>query len=257
MSLGITANRPKRAPTITQAGITQVWGVPEGFDALLLVARLAEHDGPLLHVARDDAGLARLADLLAYFSPHAEILRFPAWDCLPYDRVSPNPVIVSERVATLARLVEKPAAGAPRRIVLTTVNALVQRVPPRRPSRAPSLSVKVGESLDSAFLSELLVANGYHRVDTVMEPGEFATRGGIFDVYPSGETEPVRLDLFGDEVDNIRGFEADHAALDRQAKRVRAAPGRRAARSTPTACRASAPAGGRISARIRPATRST
>ncbi len=190
-----------------QAGITQVWGVPEGFDALLLTARLAEHDGPLLHVARDDAGLARLADLLVYFSPHTEILRFPAWDCLPYDRVSPNPVIVSERVATLARLVETPGRDAPRRIVLTTVNALVQRVPPRRTFEGTSLSVKAGESLDSAFLSELLVANGYHRVDTVMEPGEFATRGGIFDVFPSGETEPVRLDLFGDEVDNIRGFD--------------------------------------------------
>ncbi|WP_428378098.1 transcription-repair coupling factor [Lichenicoccus sp.] len=188
--------------------MTQVWGVPEGFDALLLTSRLAEHDGPLLHVARDDAGLARLADLLAYVSPQTEILRFPAWDCLPYDRVSPNPVIVSERVATLARLVEKPAHDAPRRIVLTTVNALVQRVPPRRTFEGTSLSVRVGESLDSGFLSELLVANGYHRVDTVMEPGEFATRGGIFDVYPSGETEPVRLDLFGDEVDNIRGFEA-------------------------------------------------
>ncbi len=207
MSLGVAANRPAKAIHHRQAGVTQVWGVPEGFDALLLAARLAEHDGPLLHVARDDAGLARLADLLDYVSPHTEILRFPAWDCLPYDRVSPNPVIVSERVATLARLVEKPAADAPRRIVLTTVNALVQRVPPRRTFEGTSLAVKVGESLDSAFLSELLVANGYHRVDTVMEPGEFATRGGIFDVYPSGETEPVRLDLFGDEVDNIRGFD--------------------------------------------------
>ena len=208
MSLGITANRPAaRAPIAKQGGVTQVWGVPEGFDALLLTARLAEHDGPLLHIARDDAGLARLADLLTCFSPHTEVLRFPAWDCLPYDRVSPNPVIVSERVATLARLVEPAGRDAPRRIVLTTVNALVQRVPPRTTFEGTSLSVKAGESLDSAFLSELLVANGYHRVDTVMEPGEFATRGGIFDVFPSGETEPVRLDLFGDEVDNIRGFD--------------------------------------------------
>ena len=188
--------------------VTTIWGAPDGYDALLLARRQTafggEHDGPLLHVARDDSGLARIADLLGFVCPGAEILRFPAWDCLPYDRVSPNPAIVSERVATLARLLEK--TDAPR-IVLTTVNALIQRVPPRDAFAGQSLSVKSGESLDVAFLVEVLVANGYGRTDTVMEPGEFATRGGIVDIYPSGEAEPVRLDLFGDEVENIRNFD--------------------------------------------------
>ena len=183
---------------------TPVWGAPDGVDALLLSRRLAEHHGPLLHVARDDSALARVADLVGFFSPQTEILRFPAWDCLPYDRASPNPAIVSERVATLTRLLEPTPA---RRLVVTTVNALVQRVPPRDAFVGASLKVAAGESLDSAFLIELLIANGYGRVDTVMEPGEFATRGGIFDIYPSGEAEPVRLDLFGDEVENIRGFD--------------------------------------------------
>ncbi len=195
-------------PAEAVATTTTVWGVPEGYDAVLLARRQTpfggEHDGPLLHVMRDDAGLARLADLLAYVRPEAEILRFPAWDCLPYDRASPNPAIVSERVATLTRLLE--ASAAPR-IVLTTVNALVQRVPPRSTFAGQSLSVRSGESLDVAFLIEVLVANGYNRTDTVMEPGEFATRGGIVDVFPSGEDEPVRLDLFGDEVENIRRFD--------------------------------------------------
>jgi len=186
------------------SGPTPVWGVPEGFDALLLSRRLAEHEGPLLHVARDDAGMARIADLLGFFSPGSEVLRFPAWDCLPYDRASPNASLVSERVATLARLTE-PAAG--RRIVVTTVNALVQRIPPRQTFTGASLSLKPGESLDQTFLVELLVGNGYNRTDTVMEPGEFATRGGIFDVFPAGAAEPVRLDLFGDEVENIRHFD--------------------------------------------------
>ncbi|WP_428393110.1 transcription-repair coupling factor [Lichenicoccus sp.] len=186
------------------SGAATIWGAPEGFDALLLSRRLAEHDGPLLHVARDDAGLARIADLVGFFSPQTEVLRFPAWDCLPYDRASPNPAIVSERVATLTRLLE-PALG--RRLVVSTVNALVQRVPPRHAFAGASLRVAVGESLDGAFLIELLIANGYGRADTVMEPGEFATRGGIFDIYPAGESEPIRLDLFGDEVENIRGFD--------------------------------------------------
>ncbi|GBQ68541.1 DNA helicase transcription-repair coupling factor [Ameyamaea chiangmaiensis NBRC 103196] len=182
-----------------------IWGAPDGFDARLLVRRLGEHDGPLLHIARDDATLARLADLIAWFAPEVDVVRFPAWDCLPYDRVSPNPSLVAERVAALTRLLEPaPRTG---RIVLTTVSALTQRVPPRKALEGQSLTVRTGESLDQAFLIELLIANGYTRTDTVMEPGEFATRGGIFDLYPAGEVEPVRLDLFGDEVDNIRRFD--------------------------------------------------
>ncbi len=199
------------------ARITGVWGAPEGFDALLLARRQTafggEHDGPLLHVARDDAGLARLSDLLAFVRPEAEVLRFPAWDCLPYDRVSPNPEIVSERVASLSRLLEPSARPL---IVLTTVNALVQRVPPRSTFAGQSLTVKTGDTLDVQFLVEVLVGSGYGRTDTVMEPGEFATRGGIVDIFPSGEPEPVRLDLFGDEVENIRRFDpASQRSTDR------------------------------------------
>ncbi|HVB67571.1 MAG TPA: hypothetical protein VNE67_06910, partial [Acetobacteraceae bacterium] len=105
-----------------------VHGAPEGWDAFLLARRRREFAGPVLHVARDDARMARLAEVLAFAMPEAEVLRFPAWDCLPYDRVSPNPALVSERIATLARLLEVPTRP---RVLLTTVNALVQRVPPR------------------------------------------------------------------------------------------------------------------------------
>ncbi|HEX4171885.1 MAG TPA: hypothetical protein VHY82_05335, partial [Acetobacteraceae bacterium] len=108
--------------------VTPVFGAPEGWDAFLLARRRGEFAGPILHVTRDDARMARLAEALAFVAPEAEVLRFPAWDCLPYDRVSPNPALVSERIATLTRLLEKPTRP---RIVLTTVNALVQRVPPR------------------------------------------------------------------------------------------------------------------------------
>ena len=130
--------------------------------------------------------------------PEAEILRFPAWDCLPYDRVSPNPALVSERIATLARLLEKPAGP---RIVLTTVNALVQRVPPRTAFAGASLSLTVNGHGEAGELAEFLEANGYGRAGTVMEPGEYAMRGGIIDIFPSGEPDPVRLDLFGDTIE--------------------------------------------------------
>jgi transcription-repair coupling factor (superfamily II helicase) len=181
-----------------------VYGVPEGWDALLLTRRRAEFAGPMLHVARDDARMARLAEALAFFAPEIEVLRFPAWDCLPYDRVSPNPVLVSERITTLARLPEK--SGKPR-IVLTTVNALVQRVPPRSAFRDASMGLAVNQDAPPDALARFLDANGYGRAGTVMEPGEYAIRGGIIDIFPAGEADPVRLDLFGDTIESIRVFD--------------------------------------------------
>jgi transcription-repair coupling factor (superfamily II helicase) len=181
-----------------------LYGAPEGFDALLLARRRAEFAGPVLHATRDDARMARLAEALAFFAPEAEILRFPAWDCLPYDRVSPNPALVSERIATLARLLEKPDRP---RIVLTTVNALVQRIPPRATFEGASMALKVNGTVRPEALAEFLEANGYVRAGTVMEPGEYATRGGIVDIFPAGEPDPVRLDLFGDTIESIRAFD--------------------------------------------------
>ena len=191
------------APEIKDQAI-RVWGAPEGWDAFLLAQRRREHAGSVLHVTRDDARMARLAEALAFVMPEAEILRFPAWDCLPYDRVSPNPVLVSERIATLARLLEKPAGP---RIVLTTVNALVQRVPPRAAFAGSSMQLAVSGQVKPEQLAAYLEANGYGRAGTVMEPGEYAMRGGIIDIFPSGESEPVRLDLFGDTIESIRVFD--------------------------------------------------
>ena len=184
--------------------ILTVHGAPEGFDALLLARRRAESRGSVLHVCRDDARMARMAEALAFFAPHVEVLRFPAWDCLPYDRVSPNPEIVSERVATLTRLAEP---GSTPRILLTTVNALVQKVPPRASFQGATLALKRGGRVKPERLTEFLEANGYHRTGSVMEHGEYAVRGGIVDLFPSGQAEPVRLDFFGDEIDDLRAFD--------------------------------------------------
>jgi len=182
-----------------------LYGAPEGFEALLLAQRRREHRGSLLHVCRDDSRMARLAEALAFFAPETEVVRFPAWDCLPYDRVSPNPEIVSERVATLARLVEPP--GKRPRIVLTTVNALVQRVPPRSAFEGATMTVRAGGTADPNAIVRFLEANGYNRTGTVLEPGEYASRGGILDLFPAGEPAPVRIDLFGDQIETIRRFD--------------------------------------------------
>ncbi len=185
-----------------------VYGAPEGYDAFLLARRRAEFSAPgggaVLHVARDDARMAHLAEALAFVMPEAEVLRFPAWDCLPYDRVSPNQALVAERIATLGRLLEP--AQRPR-IVLTTVNALSQRVPPRAAFAGARLELKVGGEAHPERLARFLEANGYGRAGTVMEPGEYAMRGGIIDIFPAGEPDPVRLDLFGDTIETIRTFD--------------------------------------------------
>ncbi len=185
------------------AGLT-IHGAPEGFDALLLARRRAETAVPVLHVCRDAERLARLADALGFFAPGVEVLRFPAWDCLPYDRVSPNAEVVAERVSTLTRLLEP---GAKPRILLTTVNALVQKVPPPESFTGATLALARGGRVKPEALTLFLETNGYGRTGTVMEPGEYAVRGGIIDLFPAGEADPVRLDLFGDEIESLRRFD--------------------------------------------------
>lgn len=190
--------------------IMTIWGVPEGSISLVLRQRLSEYqDGSLLHIARDDAAMVALAERLAWFMAEVEVLRFPAWDCLPYDRVSPNKDILAERAATLCRLLEPPPKTG--RIVLTTIHALVQYVPPRsafRGQKTQSAPLRAGDTLDARDLTEILIKNGYSRVDTVMERGEFALRGGIVDLFPADAESPIRLDFFGDEIESIRCFDA-------------------------------------------------
>lgn len=201
--------------------MTPVYGAPEGWDAVLLARRAREVAGPIVHVCRDDARMAGLADALAFFAPGVEVLRFPAWDCLPYDRVSPNPELVSERIATLGTLLENAAAE---RVVLTTVNALVQRVPPRHVFRGANFVLAEGATLDAEALTHFLEANGYGRAGTVMESGEYAVRGGIIDIFPAGLPEPVRLDLFGDTIDSLRSFDPASQRSGARVKKVALRP---------------------------------
>ncbi|HJU16940.1 MAG TPA: transcription-repair coupling factor [Stellaceae bacterium] len=183
-----------------------LFGAPEGYDAAaigtLLAAGSARH---WLHVCRDDSRMARFAAALAFFHPALPVLVFPAWDCLPYDRVSPNGEIVSRRIDTLTRLAA-PQGEAPL-IVLTTANALVQRVPPRRLFEGRVLALGAGGRIGLDRLQSFFRNNGYLRTETVREAGEFAVRGGIVDLYPAGAAQPLRLDFFGEVIDSIRSFD--------------------------------------------------
>lgn len=186
-------------------GRTHISGAPEGLDARL-VADDALDGQNVLFVARDDVGMARFLQSIAFFAPQIECLEFPAWDCLPYDRVSPRTDILSTRIDTLCRLLEAPKLDAGR-VLVTTVSAFLQRVPARDSFRSARFNVRVGEQVETDALTKFLDTNGYARVDTVMEPGEYAVRGGIIDVFPAGSQSPYRLDYFGDELDRLRIFD--------------------------------------------------
>lgn len=178
-------------------------GAPEGYDARLVAKELGRGQ-PVIHVARDDKRLEAMRAALAFFAPDAVVLHFPAWDCLPYDRVSPNPEISAARMATLAAL----AHGMPGPFVLlTTLSAAMQRIPARDLVAASSFTARVGQRIDEAGLRSFLTRMGFSPASTVTEPGDYALRGGIIDIYPPGQGGPVRLDLFGDVLDSARRFD--------------------------------------------------
>jgi transcription-repair coupling factor (superfamily II helicase) len=190
---------------IDKTGPVTLAGAPVGHDARVLAElALRAPAKSLLHVAIDDLRAAVLADTLAFFAPHVEVLSFPAWDCLPYDRISPHADIVSQRIATLSRL-QKPFKQPT--IVLTTVNALVQKTLPPDALQLASVNAAVGDELPVEQLRSFMAGNGYNAVGTVREPGEFAVRGGIVDLFPPGYDAPLRLDFFGDDIESIRVFD--------------------------------------------------
>jgi transcription-repair coupling factor (superfamily II helicase) len=185
-------------------------GVPEGLDALVLAQLVNEAGsdkapGTLLHVARDDRRLEALEQALSFFAPNVRVVTFPAWDTVPYDRIGPHSDIVARRMATLAKLAL--SARKHPTVVLTTVNAIVQRVPSRAFIKRTTKALAPGQRIDMARLTQRLALMGYTRSGTVMEAGEYAVRGGILDLYPPGRSSPVRLDFFGDTLETVKAFD--------------------------------------------------
>ena len=158
-------------------------------------------------VARDGLRLAALAEALAFFQPALNVLELPAWDCLPYDRISPNVEIASRRIATLIQLLSPPGPDT-WHVVLTTAAAFVQRLPPRAALSEAQLDLVPGGPVTPEALLAYVVRHGYARADTVTELGEYAVRGGIIDVFAPTAEQPLRLDFFGDTLDAIRLFDA-------------------------------------------------
>ena len=210
----------------SDSGVVLVGGAPDGHDVRFIAEMARRRRGHgVLHVALDDARMARIAAIAAYFAPDLAVLQLPAWDCLPYDRVSPNPDIIARRVAALTRLAASWPEERPR-LLLTTVNAALQRLPPRRMFEVEGATQRlaVGERVDVDRLVAFLDHFGYVRAQTVREPGEFALRGGIIDLFPPGREDPIRVDLFGDEVESIRVFDSLSQRTKARRKAIRLVP---------------------------------
>ncbi|GAK69432.1 transcription-repair-coupling factor [Agrobacterium rubi TR3 = NBRC 13261] len=182
-----------------------IGNVPSGTEAFLL-ADLARQGTPVAYVLSDGQRVADLEQMLGFVAPDIPVLTLPAWDCLPYDRVSPSAHVSARRLATLSGLIHHQKKPHPA-IVLVTVNAMLQKMAPRDVIESLAFSAKPGNQIRMDDIAARLERNGFDRVATVREVGEFAVRGGILDVFVPGTEEPVRLDFFGDTLESIRTFD--------------------------------------------------
>jgi transcription-repair coupling factor (superfamily II helicase) len=179
--------------------------VPDGMDAFIL-AELAREGRPVAYVVSDGQRLQNLEQTLSFTAPEIPVLSLPAWDCLPYDRVSPSADVSARRLTAISGLIalaQKPHAA----IVLVTVNAMLQKLAPADVIESLAFSARPGNQVRMDDIAARLERNGFDRVATVREVGEFAVRGGILDVFVPGSEEPVRLDFFGDTLESIRSFD--------------------------------------------------
>ncbi|MHB0776957.1 transcription-repair coupling factor [Halomonas sp. WWR20] len=193
---------PLEPPRPQDTRKTTYWHQPQGSATALALARLAD-DAPLLVITPDTASAQRLESALSFFSK-VPVLPFPDWETLPYDSFSPHQDIVSARLRTLRQLQEGVSG-----IVLVPANTLMQRLPPTAYIAGRVLTLETGMTLDREGFRERLSRAGYRSVETVYEPGEYALRGALIDLFPMGSDTPLRIDLFDDEIDTLRRFDPD------------------------------------------------
>ena len=194
---------------ISQLKNKTIASVPDGYDAFLLKELAQSGAADILYIVSDGFALERTASLLEYIAPEITTLKLPAWDTVPYDRVSPNVNIVAQRLETLSKLAAHPNPDKKHpRVIIASVSSAIQKLPPKKIFLNAMREVRVGNELSFNDFVHYAAVNGYNRVEQVIEPGEYALRGDIIDIFPVGTEEPLRIDLFGDEVERIRTFDA-------------------------------------------------
>jgi transcription-repair coupling factor (superfamily II helicase) len=179
-------------------------GVARGAQSLVLADLARAAKGRAIFVAPDEAAMRGLSDAASFFAPELDVIEFPAWDCLPYDRASPALSVGARRLAALHRLQAKRTGP---QLLITTTAAVLQRVLSPFRIRESVRLLEPGMEIGRDSLIALLQRQGYTRTDTVVDAGEYAVRGSIFDIYPSGLDQGLRLDFFGDELETLRLFD--------------------------------------------------
>ncbi len=202
---------------------------PSGSADSLLLARHAQAQTAQKRLTAiftaEPADTQRLEGELAFFAPELRIAVFPDWETLPYDTFSPHQDLISERLATLWRLLQSHKDGELDVVLMPASTALVRLAPPSFLA-AYTFNFKQKEKLNEAALKAQLTLAGYQNVSQVVSPGEYAVRGGLIDLFPMGSLVPYRVDLFGDEVDSIRTFDPDSQRSLYPVPEVRLLPGR-------------------------------
>lgn len=168
----------------------------------LLLSELVKssHKQLIVMVAKNTIQVGQIEEELRFFGVEPHL--FPDWETLPYDRLSPHQEIISERLALLSNM---PKTG----IVLLAASSLSQRIAPPSWLLGQHFNVVKGQKFDVEAERQRLTRAGYRSVDTVFEPGEFAVRGSLMDIFPTGQATPIRIELFDDEIDTLRRFDPE------------------------------------------------
>ena len=182
----------------------EICGVARGAESFVLAQAIKESATDILFIASSDRSLETVRAGLDFFASDTEVIVLPSWDCLPYDRASPNATVLATRIVALSKLL---APSKKPRIILTNINAAIQKLPPKELIEKSTLNIKAGENLSHDFLIHFLAENGYRRAAKAMEEGEFAVRGSIIDIIPAGMNDGIRIDTFGENIESIKLFD--------------------------------------------------
>jgi len=214
---------PFNPPLPPKTHLRYTWNNLHGSSAALALSHAMQaHRGPLVVVTQDSLSAQRVSEEIRFFAGNDLILlNFPDWETLPYDVFSPHQDIVSERLLTLYRLPDVQKC-----LLILPITTLMQRLPPQEYVQANSLILQKGQPLDREKLRLRLEMSGYRAVNQVMEHGEFSVRGSILDLFPMGSAHPYRIDLFDDEIDSLRIFDAETQRSRAEVPQVRLLPAR-------------------------------